>query len=235
MSGSKLGARVAKAVTEFAVIVVGVLSALAVDEWRESSRDEVLRTQYVAGLIEDIELELTYFDLLHDLSRDRMASADRVLLFLGHSAGPSSEALGYEAPTEFDRVALAGDLASAAQLQFFVPEAVVWEDLVETGNLRLLNDLEVRRRVSRYYSQIRFQSRDLDHLRGRFEFLEQYLRDAGLAVTSPVSVQLRIAELRGLPELAAFLRDARHTQAVVLSRHVQLRSWADSALVQLRR
>ncbi len=114
---------------ELIVIVVGVLTALAVDEWRVSVAESELRAQYTAGLIEDIELELSYLDLLEDRRRDRLAAADRVLLALGSSAGPSIPRLAYEAPPSFDAGSLSRDLESAMEFQFFVPEAVVWEDL----------------------------------------------------------------------------------------------------------
>jgi hypothetical protein len=225
--------RATRAATEFTVIVAGVLTAFAVDEWREAAEEEDLRQQYVAGLAEEIELEISYLGFVADLCRERLAASDRVLLFLGQPAGLSSNERGYEAPTEFVVEELPSDLAAASKTQFFVPEAVVWEDLVATGNLRLLADLELRRRVSRYYTQIRYQERDRDQLFARFTALEGYLLSAGVTASTPAGIEGRLEVLRSLTELAAYVRAARDTQAEVLLRTLELRMYADSALASL--
>jgi len=120
-------------------------------------------------------------------------------------------------------------------MQFFVPEAVVWEDLVATGNLHLLDDLELRNKVSRYYTQIRYQGRDLNQLRERFEALADHLMSVGVAVSTPAGVEGRVEGLQLLPALPAYVRTARDTQAEVLLRTLQLRANADSALARISR
>ena len=220
--------RLLRAAAEFAVIVIGVLTALAVDQWRESAEEHALRDEYLAGLAEDIGDELTYLDYVADLSRARVRAADRILLFLGHPAGASDSTLGYVAPTGFDPDSVVWDLSEAASMQFFVPEAVVWEDLMATGNLRLIDDPDVRRRVSRYYTQIRYQTRDLDQLHDRFAALATYLLARGVSL-NPAARPGSGTALTSFPELHAYIRGARDTQAEVLARTIELREDAEGA------
>lgn len=211
-----------RALTRFVVIVVGVLVALAVDEWRENIAESNLETQYLRGLAADVDDELFYLEFVTDLARSRLEAADRLLLFLGAGAGPSIDTLAYVAPEEPDPGLLASDLVAAVQTQFFVPEAIVWEDLVNTGNLRLIEDWELRQAIARYYSQIRFQSRDLSVLFARFEATREYLRDRGIAATSPEGIRGRERTIASLTALPAHIRTVRDTQAEVLARTLLL-------------
>lgn len=218
---------------EFVLIVLGVLVALLVDEWRQTSNEQQLRDDYFVGLSEDITAELSYLDYVADLCRKRMASADRILLFLGRPAGASDPTVDYVAPTTFVADSLAFDLSEASKMQFFVPEAVVWEDLMATGNLRLIEDAEIRRHVSRYYTQIRYQTRDLEMLQERFEILSTYLMSKGISSSSPLGLDRHVTRLSSFSELPAYIRSARDTQAEVLQRTLDLREYAERAFASV--
>jgi hypothetical protein len=229
MNAEKSGRQGIRVAAEFVLIVVGVLTALAVEEWRDRQAEDELREEYVAGLLGDIRDELGYLDFVAEMARTRVAAADRALLFLGRGSGPSDEAVGYEAPVGFEHDQLAEDIVQAGQLQFFVPEAVVWEDLVATGNLRLISDPETRRSVSRYYTQIRYQTRDLDRLYERVESLPDYLVSNGVSSVSALVLAPELASLSRLPNLPAYLWSVRATQHDVLERTLDLRGYAEEA------
>ena len=53
-----------RASAELVVIIVGVLTALWVDEWREERDDRALETQYLQGLATDVRQDLTRLDVL---------------------------------------------------------------------------------------------------------------------------------------------------------------------------
>ena len=49
--------RVTRFVSEFAVIVVGVLAALSVDSWRENQADRGLERRYLEQIVADSQVE----------------------------------------------------------------------------------------------------------------------------------------------------------------------------------
>ena len=55
MIGDRLSRSALFLVSEFVVIVLGVLVALGVDEWREAQKQREVREQLIAGLIADLE------------------------------------------------------------------------------------------------------------------------------------------------------------------------------------
>lgn len=124
---------------EFLLIVVGVLVALGVETALEERKDDELRDEYIVRIKLDVE-------------SDKRAIGGRIEFFTAVQAF-SNELLRWldtDAPVNHDIL-----LASfyAAELWPFVPNQATYEDLLSTGNIRLLDDLELRTRLSAYHDK----------------------------------------------------------------------------------
>jgi hypothetical protein len=121
----------AKLVGEFVLIVVGVLVALAVETALENRKDSQLR--------DDIELDKLAIDRRIDFFTDVQRFSDDVLRWLGTDRDVDQETL----------------LASyyAAEIWPFLPVRNTYDDLQNTGNIRLLDDIDLRTRLSGYYNK----------------------------------------------------------------------------------
>jgi len=128
-----------KLVAEFLLIVVGVLAALAADTAFENRRDNELKEEYLARIEADLQSDreaikyrITFFD-------DVQAYCGDVLNWLDSDAPIDQHVL----------------LASfyAAEIWRFLPNESTFEDLKFTGNIRLLDDIELRTSLSRYYNR----------------------------------------------------------------------------------
>lgn len=129
----------AKLVGEFVLIVVGVLVALAVETALENRKDSQLRDEYLARLRDDIELDKLAIDRRIEFFTDVQRFSGDVLRWLGTDNDVDQEAL----------------LASyyAAEIWPFLPVRSTYDDLQNTGNIRLLDNIEVRTRLSGYYNR----------------------------------------------------------------------------------
>ena len=65
----------ARALAELVVIIVGVLTALGVDEWREVRGERVLEAQYLQGLATDVRQDLARMDVLDVQILNRISGA----------------------------------------------------------------------------------------------------------------------------------------------------------------
>jgi len=128
-----------KLVAEFFLIVIGVLAALAADTAFENRRDNELEAEYLARLevelrsdVEAIKYRITFFN-------DVQAFCDDVLNWLDSDAPVDQATL----------------LASfyAAEVWPFLPNRSTFADLQNTGNIRLLDDIELRTGLSLYYNR----------------------------------------------------------------------------------
>lgn len=135
---------------EFVVIVVGVLVALGVDAARDARADRVREATYLGQLQAD--LSETADHLAEAISVDQRArdGADRLTVALNASGLPPSDSLASW---------LAAATNSSAS---FYPTMGTVTALVESGELRLIRDEDLRRRVLRYHSGVQSALRIVD-------------------------------------------------------------------------
>ena len=198
---------------EFVIIVVGILMALWVDQLREAHVNAGLEVEYLESLLIDLEADLAQFDEAEAWMRRSEAAAATVLLL-------------YEGAPPTGNVA---DLIAAVETAGwqYVPSITrhTLEDLQSTGNLRLIRDPKLRRRIADYYAEVEVVSIPLANMRDRIwaqydarvsNVLEPGVRlgvlkrpesfGAGIASDSletaaPPSVEELIETLRAFPEL----------------------------------
>lgn len=138
---------------ETLIVVVGVLIALAVDNWRESQRDDRTEAQYLSSLVVDID---------NDLAELERAGAQAELIEA--SARTVLEALdGGEPSLPGDSLAYAVEYAGFLYFPAYFP--YTFDELVSTGNLRIIHDSELRRELAAYYNLIESEKQWWDRYR----------------------------------------------------------------------
>ena len=124
---------------EFVLIVVGVLVALMVEATLDERQDDKLRDEYFSRIQSDIEA-------------DKRGLVQRVGFFLEIERF-SQEALDWlDSDDPLNKEVL---LASfyAAELWPLVSNLGTYQDLLSTGNIRLLGDIEFRTSLAAYYNK----------------------------------------------------------------------------------
>jgi hypothetical protein len=124
---------------EFALLVAGILMALAIDGWIDARRDARMERQY---------LEL----LTRDLDRDLEALAE-VLEFEERQAAAGAlafRALRERVPPQ-DREAVAAALNQLTARRTLRLSRATYTDLLSTGNLRLIRNADLRDRIVTLY------------------------------------------------------------------------------------
>ena len=131
--------RPGRMIGEFVLIVVGVLVALMVEAGLESRKDDQLRDEYLSRI-------------KMDLQSDKTALEDRIEFF-GDVRNFSQDVVRWlDDDTEVDQELL---LASfyAAELWPLTPNTSTYLDLHSTGNIRLLEDIDLRTSMAVYYNK----------------------------------------------------------------------------------
>ena len=128
-----------KLVGEFVLIVVGVLVALAVESALEDRADDKLRDQYLSRLALDLEADKRALLGRIDFFTDVRRFSQDVLTWLDSDAPVDQRTL----------------LASfyAAEVWPLAPNTSTYLDLHSTGNLRLLDDIDLRMKLAIYYNK----------------------------------------------------------------------------------
>jgi len=145
---------------EFTTIVVGVLFALAVDQWVDRQAERTLEERYVARLIQELEQDTATLRTWVAEIDEKEESLKRVDLFLRQ---PSSESP--------DPGALVRDLATGTNFAWNVgplANSATYDDLRGSGNLGLIADTEVRFKVVQYYHSAEGRDRRIEARRTGF-------------------------------------------------------------------
>ena len=129
----------ARLVGEFVLIVVGVLVALMVETALENRENDQLRDEYLLRLRDDIQLDKLAIERRVEFFSDVQRFSNDVLAWLKSDRDVDHDVL----------------LASfyAAEIWPFLPVRNTYEDLQNTGNIRLLDDIDLRTSLSGYYNK----------------------------------------------------------------------------------
>jgi hypothetical protein len=202
-------ARLPRLLGEFVVIVVGVFLALAGESWYQSRSEARGLEGYLDRLVVDLAEDSASFGFVLEL-------LDRKDLDLGATA---AVAAGLVEPDSM----LFETLVGTAAFGFRTPTAQrgTYDDLVATGNLRLVDDDEVRSRIAAYYDHIGQQWERIDRRRTGYPHMvyrldPSYWEAGPLAGAGPRMRQQAVDSLRTLRfmnllsaerSLSAFQRD----------------------------
>lgn len=131
------------ALGQFAIIVVGVLVALAADRWNQGRQDRQAEARYIGALVHDLEADTAAIAGALDLVTAFVTDGRRVVQVLegGDWAGTPE------------------DLARAVEYSLYLPfpdgfARATFEDLQSTGNLGLIRSDSLRTTLTRYYGAI---------------------------------------------------------------------------------
>ena len=138
----KLKTYLAYALGEILLIVIGILIAVQIGEWRENRANEKLREDYIQRLIDDIELDFVNLANFIRFADRKIESADLLL------ASVRDPAAALESPVAFmAAIRQVGLVRSSTNVS-----SNTFEELRSSGLLRLLNDKSLQVLCFRYYN-----------------------------------------------------------------------------------
>jgi len=152
---------VSRAVLEFTTIVVGVLVALAVDQWADDRAAHGLEGIYLDRLIQEVAEDTAVYSFRLGVIAEKEASLQRVDAFLRRPEAPLS-----------DPEHLLRDISQATGFAWgsIAPMAVTatYDDLRGSGNLGLIRQPSVRIAIVRYYDRVDEMDRRIEVRRTPF-------------------------------------------------------------------
>ncbi len=129
---------------ELIVVVVGILLALGVDTWWDSRAEEDLKREYLRSLHDSLQQDLAFMDdrILPEIEL-RIETSEHL-----KQVTPDTVPVTLEDQRDFVM-----DINRAGYFAVFRPQRSVIDDLVATGNLRLIDDAALRRSLLDYYER----------------------------------------------------------------------------------
>lgn len=125
---------------DFLIVVVGVFVGIEVANWNQTRQDRQQEQRYYGQLLVDLRTDL-----------ETLAQAERLADIHDNAAQLVIDRLGGEVPPK----ASLGRMAKAIHLAgfIFIPHASrgTYDELISTGNLRLLRNSQLKSQIAQYY------------------------------------------------------------------------------------
>jgi hypothetical protein len=142
-------------VGELIIVILGVTIALAAEQWRQNISDQEIENQYIERLIQDIEFDQVIRDRFRVSSNIKTDALDAALNWI------ISPNLSQSGISQFLQ-----DLTDGAQRAYaagIFARRNTFDELVSTGSLGLISDVELRQALQNYYGAIDNETRRLQN------------------------------------------------------------------------
>ena len=154
LSEGKTGKYLKYAIGEIALVVIGILIALSINNWNENSKNRKLETSYLMRISKDLDNDLLDYEGTSELARER----NERVLFLEQAIKDAQ--LVEKSPDYF--------IKSIAYAGYTYRPAISnhsFEELKSSGRLELINNEDLRISIAKYY--------DFEFSYSQFEFIKE--------------------------------------------------------------
>lgn len=182
-------------VSEFVVIVFGVLTALGVDEWRNAREQESIRDQLFIALISDLKDDAIDFEQVMYMAQQRSETCQMLLDF----------DFDQNVPDRHTKTSIGDAFRICGLYARLETNETAFSEMTANGTGMAIRDTGLRIRIMRYYSL----ARDRADLNTLFQTSTRPYGDQlllmGYAFSDGEDIDLRLA--LGNPQLRASIRN----------------------------
>lgn len=144
--------RYSRALFEGVVIVGSILLAFGVDAWWDGIQERASERDYLSRIATD----------LAEMRQDIVARTDHYAMIADHGRAVMPILAG-ERPIPLDTLGFLSSALNASRMIEPVVARSAYDDLISTGNLRLIRDVELRNALSEFYGEIAYRLSPFDY------------------------------------------------------------------------
>ncbi|MBO0329511.1 DUF6090 family protein [[Muricauda] lutisoli] len=145
LSENKFNKYLLYAIGEIILVVIGILIALQINNWNEKRKDVVRASNYIDRISEDLERSVKTSENLVKLNKSILKSVTDTQKLLERGTELSAE--------EKETVDYA--FLWFPRTTYQLPTMLTYEEMKASGDLYLIDDIEVRNKLAEYYNYLR--------------------------------------------------------------------------------
>ena len=123
---------------EILIVIIGITIAFSMNKCAEDSKEARLRTQYLKSLKIDVESDKATLKNNVDAIEEKMVLADEVLPIINTSSTEKMQTIG--------------KIFKIVQLTNFIPNENTYNTLINSGDLKLIDDFKTKAAIEKHYS-----------------------------------------------------------------------------------
>jgi hypothetical protein len=140
LSEGKTGKYLKYAIGEIALVIIGILIALSINNWNENRKLKEQEQSYYCKIKEDLAIDLVNLERSKVSLEERMLVLDRFLINL--------------LKIQEDKSILLEDYLSAVRSYRFIPSKAAIIDITSSGKLDNLKNQQLKNSILNYYSEL---------------------------------------------------------------------------------
>jgi hypothetical protein len=202
------------ALREFAIVVIGILVALGLDDLNQARKDRVLETQYLSELAVDLQSDSLELIENRSVAMNRLFVAERVLRSSDSDWRISDLGTPEEVITALrDEWEESGGcswsvIVCVGDYRVFDGNRGAYDELLGSGNLRVLRDRSLALSLAHYYALAEGErDGDVGRLRPAMEEFNSRMRLRGVGAFDSLTQAEFVTVLQSDPALMAHVRD----------------------------
>lgn len=125
---------------EIILVVIGILIALQINNWNENRKNRAAEAEYYCRILEDLVLTEKLIDKSLEEITTRIEISKKIIVDLNTTPNNKSEILN--------------NFLNTLRQDVFVPSTIAFEDLIASGNLKLLTDMQVKNKLIEYNTSL---------------------------------------------------------------------------------
>lgn len=206
------------AIGEIALVVIGILIALGVNNWNEDKKNRVIEKEYLARIHNDLVLDTTQFRKIIKENLELREEIKDLLVTL------------YDGIDSIEQVQRIGATYDKALDQVFSPNDNTYKGMVSSGTLGLVQNLDLKEEIVNLYSEY-------DQKEALFSGIGQWMISVATAETIQtefLKFNNGISDIFTTKEMLsekdfAFLNDPEHPDFKIFVKAISATSFVQSA------
>ncbi len=126
------------AIGEIVIVIIGITIAFSLNNWKEESQNLKLKRQYFESMQIDLEKEIEQLEQNDSSILERISKIEKILDYTSTEKGEPSLIFRY--------------VFEVANTVRFDPVNSTYQTMINSGDMKLINDFQLRRKIEEHYS-----------------------------------------------------------------------------------
>lgn len=138
------------ALGEIFIVIIGITIAFSLNKCSENSKAQTLKLQYLSNIKRDVEADKAILENNLESIKKKIDIASEIIPKLNTNAP--------------DKMSIVGKVFSIISLTNFNPNDNTYQTLINSGDLKLIDDFEIKTAIEKHYSNYETMGQDYTRL-----------------------------------------------------------------------
>ncbi len=133
---------------EILIVIIGISIAFSMNKCAETSKQQAQEQQYLINMRNDVEADKIKLETVVGELEKKIETSRKILPILGSDSS--------------EKMAIIRDIFSVAQISNFHPNDITYQTLINSGDLKLISDFELKKAIEAHYSNYNLMMKDYE-------------------------------------------------------------------------